>query len=94
VADTEVIVFGAEICAESLATMRARGGSWAAYVNMALDSAARGHLQFLRVGEGCTFAAPPEQLPDTRESINWAYRFCGMVNLQTGAIDRAEKETA
>lgn len=86
----EVIVFGAQIAEESLAVMRQRGGTWAAYVNMALDSERRGHLQFMRVGEGCTFVEPPQRMPDTSTSINWAYQYAGMVNLQTGAIDRSK----
>lgn len=81
-----VIVFGAQIAEESLATMRRRGGTWAAYVNMALDSERRGHLQFMRVGEGCTFAEPPQRMPDSSTSINWAYQYAGMVDLQTGTI--------
>lgn len=82
----QVIVFGAKIAEESLATMRQRGGTWAAYVNMALDSERRGHLQFMRVGEGCTFAEPPQRMPDSSTSINWAYQYAGMVDLQTGTI--------
>lgn len=88
--DTAVIVFGAQISEESLAVMRQRGGTWAAYVNMALDSERRGHLQFMRVGDGCTYAEPPQRMPDTPASINWAYQYAGMVNLQTGAIDRSK----
>jgi len=37
---------------EPLAAMRKLGGTWAAYVNVALDSSNAGHLQYLAFGPG------------------------------------------
>ena len=71
---------------EPLETMRERGGSWAAYQNVAMDSADVGRLQFIKFGEGCTHTTPPEKCPDTSASPGWKYRFVGIVNLDTGEI--------
>ena len=79
--------------ADALAIMRARGGSWAAYQNVALDSKMCGHCQFLKVGEGCTFVKPPDAYPsDTVYGPGWKYLYLGMVNLETGIIDVDERE--
>jgi hypothetical protein len=61
------------------------GQSWFAYQNMALDSANLGHLQFLCCGPGCTFAEPPQRMPDTTQ-INWRYVLVGRVDLVNGEI--------
>lgn len=77
-----------DIHPEALDAMRARGGQWAAYCNMALDSALCGHMKFLRHGEGCTFSAPPKpRLPDNEGEINWRYLYVGEVNLETGEVE-------
>jgi hypothetical protein len=68
---------------ESLDQMRSRGGNWAAYENKALDSASLGHLQFLKVGSGCTFNCPPRTYPF---GIGWKYLYVGMVDLEAGTI--------
>lgn len=80
---------------EALANMRARGGTWAAYQNVAFDSAAFGQLQFLRVGVGCTYVVPPPAYPtDTLMGLGWRYRFIGYVDLATGVVQRdAPRET-
>lgn len=68
----------------------ARGSKarWAAYQNMAMDSAGAGHLQFLSVGVGCTYEERPEQYPvDNEHGCGWKYRFCGWVDLETGEIE-------
>lgn len=70
---------------EALVTMGERGGKWAVYQNMALDSADLGGLRFLQVGEGCTFKKAPERYPDTH-GIGWRYLHCGFVDLNTGLI--------
>lgn len=50
------------------------GHKVAVYVNHALDSSDLGHTRFLKVGEGCTFAEPPERYPDTpQHGIGWRY---------------------
>lgn len=75
--------------AQVLRKLRDNTGSdqkWAAYQNSAMDSADFGHLQFLKVGTGCTFAEPPERLPDTPTAINWRYTFIGYVDLDTGKV--------
>lgn len=77
----------------SLAQMARRGGSWAAYENKALDSANCGHLQFLRVGEGCTYSTPPEQYPaDSSHGMGWRYCYVGMVDLSTGSVTPREPQ--
>lgn len=76
-----------EISEEALEQMRSLGGSWAAYQNKALDSANVGHLQFLKVGPGATFAkAPPKYPRDTEHGAGWRYLYVGMVNTETGEI--------
>jgi len=62
------------------------GTQWAAFMNKALDSAARGHMRFLAVGPGCTYKDPPDRYPDTETTIGWKYRYIGMVHLDTGVI--------
>lgn len=74
------------IAPEALTSMRERGGSWTVYENKAMDSSSRGHLQFLKVGPGCTFEEPPKKMPDTPRAINWMYCFVGYVDLETGAV--------
>ena len=72
---------------EALQAMRERGGQWAMYENQALDSASRGHLQFLKFGPGCTYEVPPAQYPaDTPFGLGWRYRHVGEVNLETGGL--------
>lgn len=72
---------------EALEQMRERGGTWAAFQNIAMDSASLGHLQFLKVGEGCTFTEPPEKYPkDTEHGMGWRYYFVGFVDLTDGTI--------
>lgn len=74
-----------------LAVMRERareGTKWAAYENKALDSKNAGHLQFLMVGEGCTYNDGPAKYPsDSAHGMGWRYLFVGHVNLETGAIE-------
>lgn len=61
---------------------------WAAYQNMALDSANCGHFQFLAVGPNNTCKEAPKKYPaDTRSGMGWRYLFYGWVNLDTGEID-------
>lgn len=71
---------------EALAQMRERGGNWAAYVNIAMDSAGLGTLQFLQFGAGCTFAEPPARCPDTHLGTGWKFQFAGIVDLTSGKI--------
>lgn len=72
---------------ESLETMRVRGGSWAAYENIALDSSTVGHRQYLKFGPGCTYAEAPEHAPDGAHGPGWKYRSIGIVDLETGLIE-------
>jgi hypothetical protein len=48
--------------------------------NLNFDSSKRGHVQFLRYGEGCTFLELPARLPDTDTVINHAYVLVHRVN--------------
>ena len=73
---------------DALYAMRQRGGKWAAYMNMAMDSSNAGHLQFLQYGEGRTFKEPPKQYPsDTAYGMGWRYPYYGEVNLEDGVIN-------
>jgi len=81
-----------QIDEEVLSQMRARQRErtrWAAYQNAAVDSSGFGHLAFLLVGEGCTFAEAPERLPDSPTligSTGWKYVHIGFVDLDAGKI--------
>jgi hypothetical protein len=82
----------ATINPETLTTMRERnrrGTDWAAIQNHALDSADIGGLRFLQIGEGCTFATPPERYPNTQFGTGWRHLLVGFVNLETGKIVEA-----
>jgi hypothetical protein len=71
----------------SLGQMKERGGKWAAYQNVALDSVGLGHLQFLKYGEGCTFTVPPDKYPsDTEHGMGWRYLLVGSVDFESGSI--------
>jgi len=72
--------------AEPLAQMRERGGSWAAYQNVAMDSSDFGRLQFIKFGLGCTHETAPEKCPDTSAGLGWKYQLVGTVNVETGEI--------
>jgi hypothetical protein len=75
--------------AETLQLLRERlkpGQTWFAYQNHAMDSASLGHLQFLCCGPGCTFADPPQRMPDSRLGIGWRYLLVGKVDFETGQI--------
>lgn len=65
---------------------RSSGGTWAAYQNVALDSADLGHLRFLKYGPDCTLKEPPARYPDTADFIGWRYVYIGTVNLETGEV--------
>ena len=72
-------------------TLISTGSRWAAYQNQALDSVNAGQLQFLLVGLGRTYSAPPEQYPaETVAGMGWRYRFVGYVNLETGLVEKAK----
>ena len=62
---------------ETRATLDERGGEWGCYQNLALDSAGAGHMQFLRFGEGCTYAQPPPCMPDGAWGAGWKYVLIG-----------------
>ncbi len=78
---------GPTIDPEALRQMRERGGTWAAFQNQALDSADRGGLRFLHVGEGCTYQTAPGRYPDTQFGVGWRYLLVGTVNLETGDLN-------
>lgn len=72
---------------DALNAMRERhrpGTRWAAYENQAFDSSNAGHLQFLLVGSGCTYAEPPAKHPTN--GMGWRYILVGTVNLGDGSI--------
>lgn len=74
------------VASEAAEAMRDRGGAWAVYQNLAMDSAFCGHLQFLKVGPGCTYQEPPKSYPDTRYGAGWKYLLVGWFDPATGAV--------
>lgn len=61
---------------ELLKSKSREGIRWAAYRNIEPNSSNYGHYQYLMVGEGCTYPAPPDQYPaDTAWGLGWRYRF-------------------
>jgi hypothetical protein len=92
--DSKKVDMDTEIAHEALTQMRERGGKWAAYMNMALDSGNAGHLQFLKYGEGCTYAKPPEEYPmDNIHGMGWRYRLIGIVDIDSAQIhESVDKE--
>lgn len=72
-----------------LATLKERGGRWAAYQNAAGDSVGCGQLVFLKVGEDCSFKEPPPHAPDGPYGTGWKYLHVGHVNLDTGKVEGA-----
>ena len=76
-----------EIGDDALATMQERGGTWAAYQCMALDSRNIGTMRFLKVGAGCTYETAPQSLPDSQFGTGWSFQLVGMVDLEKGVID-------
>lgn len=71
---------------DTLKTLQQRGGTWAVYQNVVLDSAMVGHVTFLKFGPGCTYEAPPEHMPDTAAGLGWKYRHVGFVDLNSGRV--------
>lgn len=72
----------------TVAEMKSRGGTWAVYENHALDSATAGHLQFLKVGEGCTYKDPPKSYPkDNEYGMGWRYVYIGMLDFESMRVD-------
>lgn len=70
---------------EVMATIKERGGTWAAYQCMAMDSSRMGEVRYLKYGEGCTFDAPPEKYPGP-SVIDAMTLHVGTVNIDTGEI--------
>lgn len=60
---------------------------WAAYRNVAMDSATFGHLQYLAVGPQNTHKEKPRELP---VPCGWKYRFEGWVDMETGEVYEQE----
>lgn len=71
---------------ESLAQLRNGGGTWAVYQNHDLGHSEVGRLQFLKVGDGCTFATAPARMPDSHLGIGWRYLLVGYARLSDGAV--------
>jgi hypothetical protein len=80
-------IVGLRIDPVALQQMRERGGKWAAYQNMALDSFEVGGLRFLQFGgTNNTFETPPRTYPDTQLGTCWRHCLIGLVDLETGKI--------
>lgn len=78
---------------EALQQMRDRAKpdtKWAAYQNHDMSNTSLGHLQFLQIGVGCTYAEAPERMPDSHLGIGWRYLFVGFVNLETGNVEEVK----
>jgi len=77
---------------EALAAMQKQGGEWAAYQNMAFDSAGFGDVRFLQYGKDCTYEEPPPQYPDTEQTgPGWRFRLVGLVDPIEGKLIPKEK---
>lgn len=50
------------------------------YQNVDMSSIDLGRLTFLKFGEGCTFAEPPEKAPDGPQGAGWRYYHVGNLN--------------
>lgn len=75
---------------EALAQMRERsrpGTKWAAYENKDMSHRDLGRLQFIHVGDACTFKEAPAKCPDTAVGLGWRYLLVGTVNLEDGTIE-------
>lgn len=77
---------GPHIHEAQLATMRERGGKWAAYQNHDMGHSELGLLVFLQYGEGRTHATPPERAPDGPHGLGWRYLHVGYVDLASGNV--------
>jgi len=62
------------------------GQTWFVYQSHDMSSVTLGHLQFLCCGPGCTFADPPQRMPDSHLGIGWRYLLVGKVDFETGQI--------
>lgn len=72
---------------EALATIRERGGQWAVYQNMDLNSFPRaGHLKMLKYGIGCTFETPPPHYPAPTITEGNNYLLVGRLDTISGVI--------
>ena len=60
----------------------------AVYQNQVLDSSGLGHLVFLIVGEGKTFATAPARLPDGQYGLGWKYQHVGHLDLATNQLEK------
>jgi hypothetical protein len=65
---------------------------WAAYQNVAMDSAGLGELRFIAIGPNCTVQEAPERHPDTAQVIGWRYYFVGWVDLEKGLVVEGERK--
>jgi hypothetical protein len=70
----------------ALVQMQKRGGQWAAYQNVAMDSAGLGLVQFIKYGPGCTHETPPAHCPDTSAGLGWKFVHVGFADLTAGII--------
>lgn len=66
---------------------------WAAYQNIAMDSAGLGDLRFMAVGPRNTLKEKTKRLPDTHMGIGWRFQFVGWVDLEDGDIKGESCET-
>lgn len=76
-----------EVHESSLEQMREHGGKWYAYRNEDMCHSQLGHIQFLKVGVGCTYEKPPKHYPDTQFGLGWRYRLYGKIDLERGVIE-------
>lgn len=83
-----------EVEEENLASMRKLGGKWAAYQNVAMDSADLGRFIFLRIGPNNTFQTPPDKAPDGPHGTGWKYAYKGWVDLPLGVLRVPEPASA
>ena len=75
-----------EVHPDAIDTCRRRGGKWAAYTNIAMDSADFGGIRLLKYGPGCTYETAPDKYPDTSAGPGWKYAPAGFLDLRSGLI--------
>jgi len=69
--------------AETVRTIKERGGTWAIYQNVALDSADAGKIVCLRFGPECTRKEALDPMPDTPQyGPGWKYKLQATVKAE------------
>lgn len=82
---------------EQLKAMRADNYSfsrWWVYQNQEDGHPDRGNVEYLQCGRHNKHIAPPAQIPDPTDGVNWRYVLAGYVDLREGTIAEASMKPA